>query len=533
MNLKDETMKNRISINPHHEGRSIMATLPSVVFWTASTGLTGYGVFQSIRQGIENDPLAILISLIATAALTITAFSLFRHAGSQVGKGFKPMKELAGYMDLDTLPRFRKLALISGFFILFISSWFSFSSMVFLKFGDELQRGMNAEVQASLIAPIRDLRTSALRVERESAALARVAAQRSSVEATVGGQCVSSGPGDGPIAKMISDHAASALTIAAQAKTLSDEADLALAAITRATNQGMVDDAYVQARGFLAGDRRQDILDQALYLQRGYAGAGFVRGLGTILCPRGTASMSPALDRLVAAASVEINLPTSAPRFQKASIVDSATWQFRALFTFGDSNLPGVNYWYLIVFGLVAVFLDGAGAFTAYLSGRLRGSRLTSRETRVLETCSEIMEALIWETPAVYHRSAAGDVVHADFDTVLVMPTEVEGSEDEALLRAARRFVSAYGLEADITRTARSLNELPSSFRYLQRRLARLGFAGEMVDIYRGTPESWDRVAEHRRILRLHFGSDAFVARGTVKNGDREGNVSVLSFQSV
>ncbi|UOA28664.1 hypothetical protein [Pseudosulfitobacter sp. DSM 107133] len=526
-------MKNHTSVDPHDEGRSIVATLPSAIFWTASTGLTGYGVFQSIRQSIENDPIAILISLATTSALTFTAFNLFRHAGSQLGKGAKPLRELAGYVDLDAAPRFRKLALVSGLLILLISSWFSFSSMVFLKFGDELQRGMNAEVQASLIAPIRDLRTSALQVERESAALARVAMQRSRIEATDGGQCVASGPGEGPIAQMISDHVISASAIAAQAKAISDGTDLALAAITKSTNQMMVDDAYSKAQNLLASDGRNDILRQAQDLQRGYAGAGFVRGYGTIFCPRGAASMLPALDRLVAAAQVDIDLPASAPRFQKASIVDSATWQLRALLTFGENRLPGVNYWYLFVFGIVALFLDGAGAFTAHLSGLLRGSRLTTREAKALETCSEIMEALIWETPARYHRSTTGDVIHADFDTVLVMPTEVEDSEDEALLRAARRFVSAYGLEADITRTARSLNELPPSFRYLQRRLVRLGFAGEMVDIYRGTSEAWDKVAEHRRTLRMYFGKSAFVARGSATTGKREQNVAVLPLQSV
>ena len=97
---------------------------------------------------------------------------------------------MGAYAQIDTNPNFRFEALLGGIVVLLLSSWFSFSSLVFLNFNAQLQRVMNDAQQVSLIAPVRALERSMARIEQETSALSAVATRRSNTEALSGGQCV-------------------------------------------------------------------------------------------------------------------------------------------------------------------------------------------------------------------------------------------------------------------------------------------------------------------------------------------------------
>ncbi|TQM89943.1 hypothetical protein [Roseinatronobacter monicus] len=488
---------------------SIAARIPSIIFWSFSTALTGSGVFFSLRPSMPDTVSALAIALVTTSALTFGAFNLFHYAGAQAGKTEKPGAGLASHVDIDVKPRFRELALAAGLAVILLSSWFSFSSMVYMRFGPELQRAMNDEVQAPLIAPIRDLEASFAKIEIDARRLADVAGARSAVEARVGGQCVDSRPGNGPIAALIASHATATAAIAADAATLRQQAGQALRAIRGASEQAAVDGAYQIAQGVLSDPARLSILASAEALEAGYNGGGFVQDGRQILCPRGAPTMVPVLDTLLDSARANVALPVSPPVFRQASLVDSAMWQFRSALSFGANRIPDVGGWYLLLFGLVALALDMSGAATAHLAGRLRGGNLTADEIGQLETTEAIMENFIWDTPESYRRNGSGNVVEAFFNSVLVIPTEEDSRETAEIISALRRFASAYNLRADVTRTARLLADLPDQMRYLQRRMRRRGFDGELIDIYTASLEDWELIERHRRELRKIFGRAA------------------------
>ncbi|MEL7282322.1 MAG: hypothetical protein AAFY35_12115 [Pseudomonadota bacterium] len=500
-----------LSTGLHSQSRpSLTTSAPTYVFWGASTGLTGNGAYRSFLSALGDPVLAFILASAMTLTLTVSGITLFRYAGMQSGKRLKPASEVGPYTGVDVAPRYRGTALSLGVVVLLVSSWFSFSSLVFLWFGDDLQRAMNEEIQAPWIEPIRTVEAKFARIEQDTGELARVAAERSSTEAAQGGQCVSSPPGQGRIADMISDHSTKAAEISAMAKEARAGAVTALTAIRAATSQDMVAAAYPEARALIESGTRYEIRREAQRLYDGYNGAGFSRDGRTILCPRGTAAMLPALKRVLASVEDDIAFPTTPPVFRKASIVDSAVWQLRMVLSAGETRIPGVSFWYIALFGLLALSLDTIGATTAHFAGRLRGAQLSKTELERFGHCSAIMEDFLWDTPSQYLRTTGDDVIRPMFDTVLVMPNEGDDKETEEMINAIKFFVSAYDLKEDRTRAARHLDQVPQEYGFLLRRLQRRGFSGNHIDIYTADDEeTWDLIREHRRQLRLLFGQHA------------------------
>lgn len=512
--------------------KSLFARIPSMVFWGLSTLLTGSGVFFSLRPSFSNPAPALVIAAIATSAITFSGFRLFHYAGQQKGKVAKPCAKMAKHAGIDITPRFARPALIAGFGVILLSSWFSFSAMVFLNFSRELQQAMNDEVQAPLIAPIRDLETSFMKIEKSAQLLAAIARQRSALEAADGGQCVSSGPGNGPISGMIASHALQTSDIARSASRLRGSASKALNDIRRARSQADVDAAYQSGQFVIADTERSKISTSAAELLRGYQGAGFVVDGRLVACSRGAASMVPALETLVNAAETDVTLPPSPPVFRQASFVDSAMWQLRFVLSAGSNGIPGVGGWYIVFFALIALFLDGSGAMTAFVAGRLHGSELSPRERERLETSHAIMENFVWETPSHYKKNALGNVIEAQFNSVLVIPTEDDSQETAEIVNALRRFAAAYNLKADVTRAACTLAELPEALGYLKRRMARRGFNGDRVDLYSGSLSDWKLIDEHRRDLRLLFGQSARITRQRFDIPPQPDNVTSIRSQA-
>lgn len=503
-----------------------MASLPSLIFWGASTALTGNGVYHSILPVVENQLAAVAIAAIITSTLTFSAYRLFRYAGLQHGKTKKPAHEVGAYAQIDTNPNFRFEALLGGIVVLLLSSWFSFSSLVFLNFNAQLQRVMNDAQQVSLIAPVRALERSMARIEQETSALSAVATRRSNTEALSGGQCVASGPGRGPIAKMINAHAADAANLSNLARMLRQKASSAVEAMRVASNQEMADAAYVLAQEVMNNDARRSISVKARELRNGYGGSGFFQGDQVIFCPRGAGAMVPALERVLDAAEAEIDLPPSPPVFQRASLLDSASRQVEMVRSWGANIIPGMDVSYLLMFAFIALGLDVSGAATAFLAGRLKGSRLSKSERQALETTAAIMEDFIWDIPRRYQRTPGGEILHAEFNTVLVMPTEEDNEENALILRAVRRFASAYKLNLDRSRAGSDTRHLSHDYGYLMRRLQRNGLHGEHVCIYNGPSETWDVIREHRRILRLLLGQGILLPRRPAPLAGNDDNVT-------
>lgn len=505
---------------------STLASLPSLIFWGGSTALTGNGVYHSILPTIENPVAALVIAVIITSALTFSGYRLFRYAGVQHGKTKKPAHEVGAFAQIDTKPNLRFPALFGGILVLLLSSWFSFSSLVFLNFNAQLQRVMNDAQQASLIAPVRALERSMARIEQETSALSVVSARRSGVEALSGGQCVPSGPGRGPIAEMIDAHAAETASLSASARVLRQAASSAVEAMRLATSQEMANAAYLQAQEVMNSDTRREISTKARELRNGYAGAGFFQNGRTIFCPRGERAMVPVLERVLEAAEADIDLPPSPPVFQRASLIDSASRQLEMVRSWGENTIPGMDLSYLLMFAFIALGLDVSGATTAFLAGRLKGSRLTKSERQVLETTAAIMEDFIWDIPKRYQRTPGGEILHAEFSTVLVMPTEEDNEENAMILRAVRRFASAYNLSLDRTRAGSDTRNLSHDYGYLMRRLQRNGLHGEHVCIYNGSNETWDLIREHRRVLRLLLGQNVLLPRRPTPPAGNDDNVT-------
>lgn len=502
---------------------------PSIGFWTMSTALTGTGVYFSVDMAINQPVVSAVAATVLTGMVTATGYHLFQYSGVQAGKREKLIGDIAEYASLDVTPKRRGAALLGGLGVMLVSSWFSFSSMVFLNFGDDLQNAMNEEIQAPLIAPIRRLETSLARIERDAAGLAGVARARSAAEENSGGQCTNSPPGNGPIRKMISAHATETETISTMSKGLLSEASQARSAIQTAKTQADVDIAYEKADAVLSDSRRNQIRDQARDLQRGYSGSGFLRDGQRITCPRGASTMLPVLEDLVHSAEIEIVLPVDAPLFRQATLIDSAMWQMRSVFTFGGSSIPGISSWYLLLFGLFALTLDALGAVTAQLAGRKRGANITKDEWDTLEDMHAVMEDFIWTTPATYVRNTSGMIIDHENNVVLVMPTEATDKASKDQLKVLRGFAAAYGLQADFSRVARSLSaDLPGHYDHLKRRMRRRGFKGDLVDIYFGEAPAWDLIFQHQRILRLLFAGDAHMPKHRYKASRSKNNVTPI-----
>lgn len=505
---------------------SALANLPSLIFWGGSTALTGNGVYHSLLPVLELQAVALVVAVIITSALTFTGYKLFRFAGLQHGKTRKPAYEVGAHAQLDTNPRFRLAAVCGGLVVLLLSSWFSFSSLVFLNFNAQLQRAMNDAQQATLIAPVRALERSMARIEQDSVALSAVAARRANVEAQSGGQCVASGRGRGPIAEMIDAHAADSASLSASARILRQKASAAVEAMRIATTQEMANAAYAQAQEVMDSDARGSISAKARELRNGYDGSGFLRDGRLIYCPRGTAAMVPALERVLEAAEAEIDLPASPPVFRRASLLDSASRQLEMVRSWGANTIPGMDISYLLLFAFIALGLDISGAATAFFAGRIKGACLSKAEREALETTAAIMEDFIWDIPKRYQRTPGGEILHAEFNTVLVMPTEEDSEENAQILRAVRRFASAYKLSLDRSRAGSDTRHLTHDYGYLMRRLQRNGLHGEHVCIYNGPSETWEMIREHRRILRLLFGQGVLLPRRALQAAGNDDNIT-------
>lgn len=273
-------------------------------------------------------------------------------------------------------------------------------------------------------------------------------------------------------------------------------------------------------------DARRSISAKARELRNGYDGSGIFRSGQVIFCPRGANAMVPALERVLAAAEAEIDLPQSPPVFRRASLLDSASRQVEMVRSWGSNTIPGMDVSYLLMFAFIALGLDVSGAATAFLAGRLKGARLNKSERQALETTAAIMEDFIWDIPKRYQRTPGGEILHAEFNTVLVMPTEEDNEENAMILRAVRRFASAYELSLDRSRAGSDTRHLSHDYGYLTRRLQRNGLHGEHVCIYNGPSETWDMIREHRRILRLLLGQGVLLPRRPTPPAGNEDNVT-------
>lgn len=521
-------MNKRSSMTQLEADTSWVPRIVSGGFWSASTAFTGTGIYFSAQLAINSPVISTIFAATATGMVTFTGYSLFQNGGMQLGKQEKPARDLAGHVNIDVTPKMRKRSLLAGLGIMLISSWFSFSSMVFLNFGDDLQQAMNEEIQAPLIAPIRTLEIGLVEIERDAAALAGLARERSALEEASGGQCRRSPPGDGPITRMIADHAAQTTTIARSASELRERASVARASIQQAKNQLDVDAAYALAEGVLNDPARTTILDDAHALQRGYSGAGFLSEGQRITCPVGAPLMLPVLDELVSSAEADIFLPSEAPNFRQATLIDSAMWQLRSVATLGKESIPGISSWYLLLFGIFALMLDSLGALTAHMAGRKRGARLSEQEWADLEDHHAAMEDFIWATPGAYIKNRSGNVIDYDPSIIMVMPTEAADKVSKDLIEVLQGFTAAYGLVHDATRAARSLSDLPFDYQHLKRRMQRRGFNGDLFDIYRGDPSDWELIFEHQRILRLLVSQGAKMPKHRYKIKSKPNNVTPL-----
>lgn len=263
-------------------------------------------------------------------------------------------------------------------------------------------------------------------------------------------------------------------------------------------------------------------------LYPGVGGAGFFGDEQWITCPIGAPYMLPVLEKLVNSAETDIFLPSQAPSFRQATLIDSAMWQLRSVATLGKETIPGISNWYLLLFGSFALMLDSLAALTAHMAGRKLGAQLSEQEWADLEGHHAAMEDFIWATPGSYIKNRSGNVIDYDPSIVMIMPTEAADKASRDLIGLLQGFTAAYGLTIDTTRAARSLSDLPFEYQHLKRRMQRRSFTGDLFDIYRGDPSDWELIFEHQRVLRLIFSQGAKMPKHRYKIKSRTNNVTPL-----
>lgn len=490
-----------MSINPIRFSRTpagplILATLTAFAALGISTAFSGSGVFFSMEVFSINVALRVLLAASATFLITATIYLSMRRAGfSYASKKFEGILHNRRVGSVI-------LSVVFGLLMVAISSATSFSAMAYLRYESSIQAAMDARANVAITGPLSNMAANYGVVADEAGNVSALAAYQSGVEAKSGGTCGSSRVGEGPIARLRASHAASLLAMNSAAMTLARDAQTLLGELSGQLTQAQINQVHTSAKLLSLNPERMRMGRLIAGMRDGYAGGGFLWEGQNRMCD--DSKMVAALDQLLAATAVSVELAPTAPTKLEATLFDAYAVFWDLLSGRNDAFANTSAMTSLPFFLAISLFLDAIGAIAAWRTGVTFGRDLTPDERDELHKHRWVLQNFVWKFPT---RKKLGDKADMPLmeEAYLIVPHGGDGSKADD----AEKFAFAFGLHVDAALQFVPMAALPKAFAPFVDRLRLSSGGATSITVYPIEDQAtYDQVERHKRLCALALWSD-------------------------
>lgn len=377
----------------------------------------------------------------------------------------------------------------------------TFSAMVFTSATSSVQSRIDVQATATVKAPLVSMAKNDATVAALFAQLSATAKAQSVAERKYGGTCGPTGSGEGPITTLREDHAHQLAGLSTTAEGWSRAATTILSGLTGSLTQGIVDQAYLDARALRLSPERSRVMADLQVLRTGYAGGGFQQGGRTRRC--NDPAMVSGLDTLIEALERPVNLPPDAPQLRAANLLDAYGLIGQA------GKAGGIPLGSTVVFLLISILVDTVGAAAAFRAGHVQGGLLSAEEKQELHRHDWILSNYLWRFRSPKRKQVGADGKDGPGqpleEAVFLVPFGGDGDKNDD----ARKMAAAFGLQPDVERAHVPLNSFhPELKEQVQQFRLATGGATHVAFYPIRDQHTYDRMEWYKQLCTLALFSD-------------------------